>query len=202
MRQTAFDGTPTDPLARAIEHYRTVESYCATIHSNHTDGDEHIRYWYKNPGFVRIEFIQPHAGAVLIYNPYTKNVRLWPFGIKHFPELNMSPDNPQVQSSRGQRVDKSDVGILYDNVLSLRELGGAETLGEESIDGRTVLHLMVTGSDDVAIAGVHRFELWLDRTNQFPAKVVSRNRQNAIIETVVMEDLNINASLPMSWFNP
>ncbi len=78
MLAAALTGAHPDPLASAIEHYHTVESYRVTIHSFHADGEEHIRYFYKKPGFVRMEFIRPHDGAVLVYNPLTQRVRLWP----------------------------------------------------------------------------------------------------------------------------
>jgi outer membrane lipoprotein-sorting protein len=211
MLAAALTGTPPDPLASAIEHYRTIESYRVTLHSTHADGEEYIRYDYKKPGFVRMEFIRPHAGTVLIYNPYTQSVRLWPFGVKHFPELSLSPGNPLIRSSRGQRVDHSDVGTLFENVRTLREGGNAEVSGDtkntgpgtrESMDGRTVTHLIVTGAGNFVIAGVHRYELWLDTESQFPVKVISRDRQDAIIETVMMEALEINATLPKALFNP
>lgn len=202
MLAAALSVTPLDPLAAAIEHYRTVESYRVTIRSIHADGEEHIRYYYKKPGFVRMEFMRPHAGAALVYNPLTQRVRLWPFGAGRFPELNLIPGNPLVRSSRGQRVDRSDVGTLFENARTLRERGNTEVLGEESMDGRTVLHLIVTGTGGFAVAGVHSYELWLDTASQFPVKVTSRDRQDAIIETVMMEALEINTTLPEILFNP
>ena len=202
MLAATLTATPPDPLAGAIAHYRTVENYRVTIHSTHEDGEEYIRYYYKKPGFARMEFIRPHAGTVLIYNPTTRSVRLWPFGVQHFPELSLSPGNPLIRSSRGQRVDHSDVGTLFENIRTLREGGNAGVLGEERMDGRTVLHLVVTGADGFALAGVHRYELWLDMASQFPVKVISRDRQDALIETVMMEDLEINTALPETLFNP
>lgn len=195
-------GTPADPLVRAIEQYHTVESYRVTIHSTHTDGEEHIRYCYRKPGFVRMEFIRPHDGAVLVYNPIIRRVRLWPFGAGRFPEFNLSPGNPLIRSSRGQHVDRSDVGALFENVRTLRAGGNSEILGEESVNRHTTLHLIVTGTGSFAVAEVHRYELWLDTVTQFPLKVISRDQQDAIIETVMMEDLEINAMLPEALFNP
>ena len=195
-------GTPSNPLAAAIEHYQTVESYRVTIRSFHAGGEEHIRYFYKKPGFVRMEFIRPHDGAVLVYNPSTRRVRLWPFGAGRFPELNLSPGNLLIRSSRGQHVDRSDVGALFENVRVLQQGGNTEVSGEENMDGRTVLRLVVTGAGGVAVDGVHRYELWLDTASRFPVKVISRDQQDDIIETVLMEDLEINAELPETLFNP
>lgn len=202
MHSAAFASAPPDLLAAAIEHYRTVESYHVIIRSTHADGEEHFHYYYKKPGFVRMEFIRPHAGTVLVYSPCTRNVRVWPFGVRHFPELSLSPDNPQIQSSRGQRVDHSDIGTLFENVRALRKDGSIEVLGEERMGVRTVLHLIVTGADGFAIADVHRYELWLDMASLFPVKVISRDRRNADIEIVMMEVLEVNATPPETMFNP
>src|SRR5512143_3887072 len=108
MLVVALAGAPpssgdASPLSDAIEQFRGVDTYQVTIRSTHAAGEEHIRYYYKKPGFVRMEFVQPHAGAVMIFNPGTKRVRLWPFGIGRFPELNLSPDNSIIRSLSGMR---------------------------------------------------------------------------------------------------
>jgi outer membrane lipoprotein-sorting protein len=202
MLAAALTGTRVSPLAEAIEHYRTVETYQLTLRSAHADGEDHIRYFYRKPGFVRMDFIRPHAGAVLVYSPLTRRVRLWPRGAGRFPELSLSPHNPLIRSPGGQTVDKSDVGALFDNVRTLLEQGQAEVRGDARLDGRSALHLVVTGAPGRAVDGVHRYELWLDTASQFPLKVISRNQEDAIIETVTMDALEINAPLPETVFNP
>jgi outer membrane lipoprotein-sorting protein len=202
MLATALTATRLAPLAGAIEHYRTVETYQVTLRSSHAAGEDHIRYYYRKPGFVRMEFIRPHAGAVLVYSPLTQRVRVWPFGAGRFPELSLSPRNPLVRSPGGQSVDKSDVGALFGNVSALLQQGRAEVVGEARLDGRAALHLVVTGAPGQAVAGVHRYELWLDTASQFPLKVVSRNHADAVIETVTMHALEINAPLAETLFDP
>src|SRR5512139_2681016 len=128
----ALTTTRLAPLADAIAHYRTVDSYRVTLHASRVDGEEHIRYYYKKPGFVRMEFIRPHAGAVMIFSPDTRRVRLWPFGAGNFPELNLSPENPIIRSLSGMRVDHSDVGTLFENIRALHQQGGSEMLGGET----------------------------------------------------------------------
>ncbi len=195
-------GVLPDPLSSAIEHFRSVETYRVTIRSTHADGEEHIRYYYKRPGFVRMEFIRPHAGAVMIYSPDTKRVRLWPFGAGNFPELSLRPENSIIRSLSGMRVDHSDVGTLFENIRALRDKGATEMLGEELMGGRTVLHFIVRGGEGSTVADVHSSEMWLDTASQFPAKVISRDIHGDIIETVMMETLEINEELPEALFNP
>jgi hypothetical protein len=62
--------------------------------------------------------------------------------------------------------------------------------------------MVVTGAPGVAVAGVHRYELWLDTASRFPVKVISRDQADAVIETVTMDDLEIGAPLPEPLFNP
>ena len=202
MLATALNGTRLAPLADAIEHYRTIETYRVTLHSSRADGEDHLRYFYRKPGFVRIEFIRPHAGAVLVYSPLTRRVRMWPLGAGRFPELGLSPRNPLVRSLGGQTVDKSDVGALFDHVRALLEQGQAGTVAEERVAGRTTLHLVVTAAPGVTVAGVHRYDLWLDPTSQFPLEVISRDQEDAVIETVTMDALEINAPLADTLFDP
>ena len=149
-----------------------------------------------------MEFIRPRAGAVLVYSPLTRRVRLWPFGVGRFPELNLSPGNPLIRSPGGQTVDRSDVGTLLDNVRTLLGQGQSEVLGEARMAGRTAWHLVVTGAPGLSVAGVHRYELWLDTASRFPVKVISRNPADAIIETVTMDDLDIDVPLPDAVFDP
>src|SRR5512139_2308995 len=198
----ALTTTRLAPLADAIAHYRTVDSYRVTLHASRVDGEDHIRYSYRKPGFVRMEFIRPHAGTVLVYSPLTRRVRVWPFGTGRFPELSLSPRNPLIRSPGGQSVDKSDVGALFENVRTLLEQGQAEVLGEAGMAAGNFLHLVVTGASGIAVDGVHRYELWLDMSSQFPVKVVSRDQEDAVIETVLMDDLEVNAPLPEALFNP
>jgi outer membrane lipoprotein-sorting protein len=202
MLATALTGTRLPPLDEAIEHYRTVETYQVTLRASRAEGEDHLRYYYRKPGFVRMEFIRPHAGAVLVYSPLTRHVRLWPFGAGRFPELSLSPHNPLIRSPGGQTVDKSDVGALFENVRTLLEQGQAEVRAEARMGGRGVLYFVVTGATGVAVAGVHRYELWLDTSSLFPLKVVGRDQGDAVIETVLMSDLEINAPLAEILFNP
>jgi outer membrane lipoprotein-sorting protein len=190
------------PLTEAIARFQSIDTYRVTIHSVHADGEEHIRYFFRKPGYVRMEFIKPHAGALLIYSPETGRVRLWPFGFGHFPELNLSPANPLIRSSRDQHVDHSDVGALYDNIRSLQEHGSTELVGRENMNGRPVLHLNTTGMQNYSVAGVHSFEWWLDSDTLFPVRVVSRDAHDTLLETVDMDALEINPALPQTTFSP
>lgn len=193
-----------DPVVAAQEHYKSLLSYQVTVISSAAGRGpvQKVRYFYRKPGFVRLQFIQPHPGAVLIYRPPDHKARLWPFGLHTFPMLTLSPHNPLIVDPRGHSVDRSDVGPLLDNVRTLQAQGQTVNLGEERVGSRQALHLEITGKAGETVEGVHRYHLWLGLATGFPIKVSSYDLRNALIETVVMDDVEINVPFPVGFFNP
>lgn len=199
----ALGGNAMDMLDKAIEHYRAVESYKVVIRSTAPGkSEQHLVYFYRKPGFVRMEFMEPHKGAVLVYSPQTRKARLWPFGLGHFPVLSLSPGNPLIRGSGGQQVDRSDIGALFEDVRRLGTGGVAQPPGEVRLNGQAVVHLDISAPDGTVIAGVHRYELWLDPATLFPVQVVSRDAGNHIAETVTMEQWAIDLPMPPILFDP
>jgi negative regulator of sigma E activity len=50
------------------------------------------------------------------------------------------------------------------------------------------------------VAGVHRFQVWLDVTTALPIKVMSETDESELIETVVMDNLRVDEPLPPRFF--
>lgn len=190
-----------NPVQAVMDHYQGIAAYQVTLTSVSGDKTEIIRYSYKKPGHVRMEFVTPFKGAVLIYDPGTRRAKLWPFGYGRFPGLGLSPDNSLIQSATGQRVDRSDVGALYRNVKTLQDQGRLEVMGLENIGGQEVLRLMVSGDNGVDVGNVARYQLWLERSHGFPLKVVSYDKNGRVIETVEMNQLRVDPEFPGDFFS-
>src|SRR5208282_2445847 len=190
----------TNPIQAAIDYYETVTAYQVSLKSTSGANIEVLRYYFKKPGYVRIEFVTPFKGAVLVYSPVTKRAKLWPFGYGRFPYVTVSPDNGLIQSSRGQRGDRSDVGVLYQNVKALQEHGRTEIIGMESAGGQQALHIAVEGDGGFSVGSISRYQLWLDQTTGFPIKGSSYDVGGRLIEIVEMEDLKITAELSDDLF--
>lgn len=192
-----------DPLAEAERRFHALTSYQLTLQSTAADGERQvIRYAYRKPGWVRMEFIQPHRGMVLIYDPDARKVRLWPFGPDRPPALSFSPDNPLLRSRSGQRVDRSDVGALLSNLMALRAGGSMTPLGDTELSVRPAAAYDIVGGAGRAVAGVHRYHVWLARDTLFPLKVESFDVRGSLVETVDMSDAEIDVVFPARLFNP
>ncbi len=197
---TLLSADTLNPIQAAIDFYRDITAYQVTVKSLNKDKTEIMRYSYKKSGQVRMDFVTPFKGAVLVYDPDTKKAKLWPFGYRSFPALTLSPENSLIQSSTGQRVDRSDVGVLYRNVKALQDKGGTEVMGVEMTGGRETLHIVVSGENGFSVGPIARYQLWLDRNNGFPLKVISYDKNGQVIETVEMNELKIDPEFPGGYF--
>ena len=193
--------SPANPIQSAIERYQDVASYQVVVKSSSGSQTEIMRYYFRKPGYVRMEFVKPFNGATLIYDPVRKQAKLWPFGYRSFPAFTLSPENRLIQSSTGQRVDQSDVGALFQNVKALQAHGKTEVIGIEPVGGKETVHVTVDGNQGFPVETVHRYQLWLDKTIGFPLKVSSYNATGQLIEVVEMDELQINPPFPDDLFN-
>lgn len=190
-----------DFVAVAQARFDALANYQVTLKSTSAGAETvEVLYGYRKPGFVRMDFIRPHAGATLTFSPESGKVKLWPFGIDTFPRLTLSPDNHMIQSPQGHRVDESDIGALLVNVRELQQHADTQVAGAATIGARETAHVIVTCRPGHLAASVFRYELWFDLSHGLPIKVVSEDESRAPIETVLMENLRID--VPDSQLRP
>jgi hypothetical protein len=192
-----------DPVAAARQQFEQLDSYRVTLRSSAPQRPTQvIRYAYRKPGFVRMEFVTPHAGALLIYSPHSGQVRLWPFGQRAFAALTLAPDHPLIRGPYGRSVDRSDAGALLRNVQALQVGGDTELRSMETVGHWNARQLVVTGAPGKTVDGVHRFQLWLAEGSLFPVKVASFGLDAEALETVLMDDVEINVPFAADFFQP
>ncbi len=196
-------GAALDPVAAARQQFEQLDSYRVTLRSSTAQHPTQIiRYAYRKPGFVRMEFIAPHPGALLIYSPHSGKVRLWPFGQRARAALTLAPDNPLIRGPYGRSVERSDVGALLRNVQALQAGGDTELRGMETVGRWNARQLVVTGAPGKTVDGVHRFQLWLAEGSLFPVKVASFGLDDEALETVLMDDVEIGVPFAADFFQP
>jgi hypothetical protein len=190
-----------DFVADAQARFDALANYQVTLKSTSAGAEPvEVRYGYRKPGFVRMDFIRPHAGATLTFSPASGKVQLWPFGFDTFPRLVLSADSRLIQSPQGHRVDQSDIGALLANVRELQRHGDTQVVGAETVGTRRACHVIVACSSGHLVAGVSRYELWFDLSLRLPVRIVSKGAAREPMETVLMEDLRID--LPGSQLRP
>jgi len=178
-------------LQEAIQTFDALSSYTVTMRS-YGKAEQIIHYRYQKPGFVRMDFIKPHKGAVLVYRPDTGKVQLRPFGIMKPLVLTLKPTARLVRSPSGHRADESDLGVLLQNANRLAEQGTLRWLREEERLGLSMDVYEIIGHPDVQVGDVHRYLLWLGQTLPLPRVVESYDTNNQLLEGLILEDLVLN----------
>lgn len=191
----------SDPIQSALEKFKEVESYSVTLRSSAKDKQEEIKYFFKRPGFVRMDFINPRKGAILVYNPHTKKVTLRPLGFLKALVLTLNPDNPILRSSKEHTVDNSDIGVLLEDVKKLQLKGRSEFLREERLANRDCMVINVKSEKNITDNEISQYILWLDKDIFLPLKVEAYDKSGILIERVLMDDLTININLSDDFFD-
>ncbi|WKZ31768.1 MAG: DUF1571 domain-containing protein [Thermodesulfobacteriota bacterium] len=189
-----------DPVDAALESFRRLEAYSVTLRAE-SERTEVIRYYYKKPGYIRMEFEEPHRGAVLVYDPVEREVVLRPFRFLRSFKMRLGPEDRLIRSSRGHTVDESSIGALLENVSELREDGGLDILREEEADGKSALLVEVRGRGGREVDGVNLYRLWLDNETSLPVKVEAYDSGGRLVERVRMEGLVVDPEFPPDFFS-
>ncbi len=78
---------------------------------------QRFTYSFKKPKWIRLDFESPHPGMTVVYPDSNGKVAVQPAGLAHLLKLHLAPDNRLlVESSSGQRIDQTDIGLLIANI--------------------------------------------------------------------------------------
>ncbi len=201
LSSPAGGATPAEGIIpAALNNYRDVAAYTVTLDSRSSGRHEVIKYFYKRPGYVRMNFVEPHRGAALVYDPVKKQARLRPlFALESFV-VTLRPDNSLITSSKGHTIAESDIGALLKNVETLQNHGSIEALSEEKTGGRDAVKVKILGASGFAAAGTNAYVLWLEKKSLLPLRVMAYDAKGNLTEDVLMDDLEVNPALPDDLF--
>jgi len=188
-------------ISKALSAFDSLDTYSVTLKALCCDSDEEIKYAYKKPGFIRMDFINPHEGAALVYNPINKKVRLKPFGLFSFFKLTLNPDNSLITNPKGHQVDKSDIGALLRKMDTLLVNGYSEIKQSEDINDRLCDVYEIFDTNMFSVDDINKYKVWLDKEIYLPLKVEAFDTSNVLIESVLMDDLQINVTFDEDFFD-
>ncbi len=174
-----------------MDSFDALTNYTTLLDSEGEDGRNRIIYTYKKPGFIRMDFIRPHKGARLIYNPTENRVSLRPFSTKLLT-LNLSPDNRLITDPKGHTVDRSDIGALIRSAMRHAKEGTVTSLPPEVVETHLCPRLMIE-SEKVS------YLLWIHPELGLPIKVL-KSYTGGSIETVFLRNLIVDGPIDDALF--
>lgn len=157
-----------------------------------------VRYAFKKPDKVRIDFEFPHEGMTIVYPDEKGRVALRPWRGLSSLVLHLRPESPLVEISPGQRINQTDLGILIQNIsLSLSRLYLGELQLQEDGD-RLILRVL---SENPFTPGARtRFTFTIDTRLWLPVAVEESSASGVLKRKVVYENLRINTGLTDGFF--
>lgn len=183
-----------DPLLAEMTHKFNVLKNYTTLLDSEGDGDRSkIFYTYKKPGFIRMDFIQPHKGAMLIFNPIENKVTLRPFS-KWFFKFNLDPRNRLITDSKGHTVDQSDIGSLIRSIVVSAREGSVTHLPPATLENIACQRIRVQNAETTYL-------LWIHSELRLPIKVV-KIFSDGEREVVFLRNLVVDAALDKTLFVP
>ncbi len=180
-------------LAEMTERFNGLTNYTALLNSEGENGRNRIVYTYKKPGFIQMDFIHPHRGARLIFDPIKNRVTLRPFSTRLI-SLDLSPENRLITDPRGHTVDHSDLGALIRSVKGAAIEGRVTLLPPELVEDLPCPRLMVESAQVTYL-------LWVHPKLGLPIKVVKRF-PGGTRETVFIRNLAVDVPLDDTVFKP
>ncbi len=182
----------------AVNDYRTnleVREYAP-------DGaveEKKLRYTYRKPGLIRLDFEQPHEGMVIVYPDRDGKVAVRPVNWLPFVILHKEPGDPQAQVSPGQRIDQTDLGLLIKNIKrSVNE--GRKGPVTVSSDDNTIA-ITVLAEDHFLPNKQTLYTFVIDKTLWLPVETRERDPEGRLKRTVSFHDLRVNLGFPEAFFH-
>lgn len=183
-----------DPvLSEMTEKFTALTTYTTLLDSEGDGGRSKIVYTYKKPGFIRMDFIQPHHGALLIFNPITNKATLRPFAQLFFT-FSLDPGNRLITDAKGHTVDQSDIGALLRSMAASAREGSVTHLPPETHENLICPRLRVEGAKTTYL-------VWIHPELRLPIKVV-KLFSDGEKEVVFLRNLNVDVSLDDTAFTP
>lgn len=194
-----------DSLIRRMEAaYDAVIDYRADLEiREYADGgspeERKLRYTYKKPGAIRLDFAQPHAGMTVVYPDPDGKVAVRPLSWLPFFILHRDPGDPRTQVSPGQQIHQTDLGLLIRNI---RRSVNEGRKGEVAVSSQANRILLTVLADNHFRQGVvTRYSFVINRELWLPEKVEEYDSEGRLERVIVFHDLTVNPGIPDSFFH-
>jgi outer membrane lipoprotein-sorting protein len=155
-------------------------------------------YSFRRPGHVRIDMKEPQGGMVLLYPDKDGKVAVTPGGWGRLLTLSLSPDNTLLRNSAGQRIDRTDLGTLFENMahsLTDRRRGEPRITGQE---GRVLMEVLAEDHFRAGVVTLYRFTI--DTRTWLPLEVEECTPAGTPTRRVMFRDLNRQPHFPTGFF--
>ena len=155
-------------------------------------------YTFKKPKWVRLDFISPHPGMMLVYPDPDGKVLMKPQGVLSVLTFHLALDDPLLGNPSGQRLDQTDLGVLIKNIRHsvTDQRRGPVSLSED----KAAIRIQVL-ADDHFRAGVEtKYQFLISKELWLPVEVSEATTQGVQEGKIIFHNLRTNINVPDDLF--
>jgi outer membrane lipoprotein-sorting protein len=190
-------------LKRMESAYEKVKEYRVQVKvvtgENAGNRTEEFIYTFKKPNHIRIDFLTPQPGTILIFPDAEGKVLVRPWGWS-FLDLHLSPDSILLATSSGQRIDQTDFGLLIKNIG--RSMDGGRRGPLEILDEAHDIRIRVLAEDHFRAGKITKYQFTIDKNTYLPAQVEEWTPDGVFERKITFRNLEVNTGVPDSFFKP
>jgi len=189
---------PVTLMAYMERAYATVYDYQAKIEVRTYKGNknfdaERFLYRFKKPHLLRIDIESPRAGMVLVYPDKNGKAVIRLPGFARFFPLHLAPDNFLLKGSYGQPIDKTDLGLLIENIGHSLTDQPYQSPNVKEQDGYIVIQVLAQNHFREGVITNYRF--FIDKGRWLPVRIEESTPDGRLERSIAFNDLKINVGL-------
>ena len=195
---------PESVIARMEEAYKKVNDYrtnleVRTYAANGPAEIKLIRYTFKKPCSIQLDFEKPDSGMVVVYPDREGKVAVRPLSWLPFVVLHKSVNDPQMEVSPGQRINQTDLGLLIQNIG--HSVNGQRKGPVTTTSDRQNIIISVLADNHFQKNVITHYTFYIDKKLWLPVKVEEKTPDGKLERTVIFHDLKVNIGVPDSFFH-
>jgi outer membrane lipoprotein-sorting protein len=151
-------------------------------------------YTFKKPKWIRLDFVSPHPGMIMVYPDRDGKVLVKPGGLLSKLRFHLMLDDPLLETPSGQRMNQTDLGLLIKNI---RHSVTDQRRGPVSIsEDKDTIQIQVLADDHFREGVETRYRFLISKELWLPVEVGRSTTNDVQDGRIIFRNLrtNINVS--------
>ena len=155
-------------------------------------------YTFKKPKWIRLDFVSPHPGMILIYPDRNGKVLMKPQGLLSMLTLHLMLEDPLLETPSGQQMNQTDLGLLIKNIRHsvTDQRRGPVSLSED----KDTIRIQVLADDHFREGVETRYQFLISKQLWLPVEVGESTTNGVQEGRIIFRNLRTNINVPDDLF--
>ncbi len=185
--------------------WESVEDYECTFESKLKRGEKSTyrinEYKFKKPKWIFIKIIDgKHKGSKVVYNPNTNKIYACKGGLLSFIKITANSSDKKVLSIRGDRIDQSHWGTIFEEGDSTLKLYEQKFVGEEIFEERETWVIEFIANKSETDRNIVKKKFWIDKELHLPIIFEEWDKNNVLVQQAIYMKIKIDSGISLDTF--